>query len=1147
MDQACYVHGSLYRFTPTAARTIIKHFTDGAARVVADRTSWDLVHDGHNQIFALICHSTHGFALDELLRDVTDRYVAQELDDASEEDRQPQVELFGESALNETFDDDAIPTVSDEPLEVGGPPVPLSSHVVQRDGMKSREKVAAMQLSQLPIQLRARFSGVLPDSSTKNLTTVRASQWDGQQGPYCYSGEIGTALSPLSGQEHMDLTALLDELTPFSPLERLTDIRKEAQIPLDAASPPIERHWEFVGEQPRTNQWLVGMGETTELLSPDAAPVPSKDAIRYQQIATQAQETSGRIRMPQGVSSMPSQGENVDDEPEQTMEQLHSAFTALMKRPAVSDEASNESAAETDSDAGSGGVGIAGQTGWAKLLGNGQKSVDDRVRQANEQSSALTCIVPQVIISDSESTADTVPQGSGPPTSSHETPATVEDSFPTYERRYAQVDGIGLMGDAANQAKWELENRHPAASVSTSRPLRTKDQVMLARQACAVPEANPREPSTLASLKHMNGNADRKAASSLATLTPATYADTKLGGSESWADKVVPAQVAQRTGHLIDTSYVADAFRATPEQFPALTSRISPSMRLPVKQAKTAHEPQAWQREQGNSGQPGYAHAEGLLIDVSASTTTNENTSTSTVKLPKHKALPPKMLKIVDCERGPHKQRRDDDTVIERLQPDTDEPPKRRSTMKQKAQNKAKKGKGSKSKASKPALKGKAMLELPDPPPMPKAKRVPELVPLQAASIKQKADICDVDRDDAQQGIFTERVLKLLLTQDGEAAPALVVQFGIVLLHRQDTETVVQAVAVADMQRQLDAGNDATVLVDPRAQAKFLTRLCTAHQDAAHLLSLPCMLSHQRDGDPRSFMDAWCAQAPFDLRSEILYEVEVMDIDKVRWLIVVCPKDDRDVDVSYIPQEPSKMCVHYPHHVWDARIQLRRKGGPTPTAEILQAAKTFAKTFNSLGELTGLPAIEADVPDIGELPAFTVQRVVAKRRFSQAIPLKSSNMSTDMGPDTCADQKILATWHVDQSWNLILNINDALDGEAGLLAAAGTEAEMLERDRLWWEASLELNDGLCKTATTADSEHQMQTLGAFERTLGEIMGECGLDNVGLGEYYGMDLEELAEVLQPAVPAKTKGRTRRGTGRGKIRAAIEEDVGYTPFW
>ncbi|KAK6433609.1 hypothetical protein LTR95_010211 [Oleoguttula sp. CCFEE 5521] len=1077
--------------------------------------------------------NTHGLALDELLRDVTDRYVAQEVDDASEEDRLPQVELFGESALNETFDDDAIPIVSDEPVEVGGQPVSLPSHVVQRDVMKSREKVAALQLPELPIQLRARFSGMFPVSSTKNLTTVRASRWDGQQGAYCYSGEHGTALSPLGGQEQMDLTALLDEFTAFPPLERLTDIRKEAQIPLDAAPPPTERHWEFVGEQPRTSQWLVGMGETTELLSPDAAPEPSKDAIRYQQIATQTQETSGRIRMPQGVSVMPSQGENGDDEPEQTMEQLNNAFTALMKRPAVSDEASNESAEETDSDEGSGGVGNAGRTGFARLLGNGQKSVDDRIRQANEQSSALTCIVPQVTISDSESTADTAPQGSVPPTSSHETPATLEVPFPTYERRYAQVDGIGLMGDAANQAKWELENRHPAASISTSRPLQTKDQVMLVRHAL-------RENPTLSTLNHGSRIVKREAALHKASLTPATYADTKLGGAEPWAGKVVPAQPQTRTGHLIDTSYAADTFRADPEQFPALTSRISPSMRPTVKQANAAHEPQAWQREQGNSGQPGHAHAGGLLIDVSAPTATSENSSTLTVKLPRLKALPPKMLKIVDCGRGPHKQSKDDDTVIERLRPDTDEPPKRRSTMKQKAQNKARKGKGSEQASN----EGQSDAGVAGSTTSAEGETSAGACALARTHIKQKADICDEARDEEQQGIFTERVLELLLTQDAEAAPVLVVQLGIVLLHQQGIESIKKAIAVADMQRQLDGGYDATGPPDRQAHIRFLTRLATAQQDISHLLSLPDNLSHQHNRGSRSLMDAWWAEAPWDLRCEILYEVEVVDIDKVQWLIVVRGKDGIDVSVSHIPQDPSAVYVHYPHHVWDARIQLRRTAGPTPTTDFVEAARTFAKTFNTLQEAMGLPAIEADVPEIGELPAFTVQRVVAKRCFSQAITLKSANMSVEKEPDTANDQHILATWVVSQVCNLILQFNDALDGEAGLLAVAGTEAEMLERGRLWWEASLESKDVLCKSAAEPDSEHQTQTLHALERTLGEIVGDCSLDNIGLGQYYGMDLEELAEVVQPAVPPKAKGHTRKR--KGNIRSAVEEDAGYIPF-
>ncbi|KAK6441131.1 hypothetical protein LTR95_002655 [Oleoguttula sp. CCFEE 5521] len=1137
MDKACYIHASLHRFTAVGASTVVKYFTDGALRVGVDRTLWDILHDGESQIFSLICHNTNGLALDDLLREVIDRYTTQELEDANEEDRPAQVEPFGEGLLADAFDDDMISFASNEPVKAREILNPIPRHVVQYDGTPLRNKVAATQLLHLPIQLKARLDRAMQSSVTGSLCTVHASQWSAQGEAYRYSGALGAALMPLRGQGLMDFAAILDELTSFPELERLTNIRKEPKTPPYAAPAPSISHWDFVGEQPRTDQWLVGMGQTVQL-DPDAAPEPSRDAIRFHQIDTQAQATSGRIRMPQGISVMPILGEDKDDEPEQTLAQLNSDFTALLGPPTLSDEESQESAEDTDSDKRPGGIAISGQTGFAALFSKGQKSANVPAAQVADPSSALTRSVPQIVSSDSGSTADSVPQGSVPAASSLETPATLDDSFPIYDRRYANVDSIGLTGDAANQAKWELENLRPTASISTSRPLRTKDQLMLARHAGADPDSSLRDAVGLSRLKHQDRDADRRPALHTSSLTPATYADTKLGGDELWAYKLVAADVRGRTGHLVDTSDVALAFRVTTEQFPALPSSSAPATRLPRKHAMPKNQPQVWHAEQGDNSQPSLAQVEGLLVDVSESPATS---ATSTVKLPQ-KALTPKVLKDADHEHVLDDRASDSDTVVERMKPDVGTPSKRR-TMKQQA----KKGTAAKGKARKPSVKSKVVLELPDPLPKPKAKKVLEPVQFQAAAAERKSGLSDGECKNELQGVFNERVSQQLLTQDVDAAPGLLVQFGIALLDQQHASTSGPAIAVADMQRLLDRDTAISAPPDRRGLVKFLSSLCTAHQDAAHLLSLPGILSSQHDRGSGSFMDAWCAEAPWDLRCEIFYEVEVTDVDKVRWLIVVRSNDGSNVNVSHVPQEPSAVYVQYPHHVWDARIQLHRTEGPTPTTDFVGAAKTFAKTFNTLKEAKGIPAIEADVPDIGELPAFMVQRVVAKRCFSQAIPLKSANVSVDKEPDTSHDQQILATWVVSQVWDLILQFNDALDGEAGLLAVAGTEAEMLERGRLWWETSLELKDGLCKSTAEPDNEQQCQTLHALERLLGEIVGECGLDNIGLGQYYGMDMEDLAEVLQPARPPRTKGRNGRGTGKGRVRAAIEEDAGYIPFW
>lgn len=899
------------------------------------------------------CHNRIGHDLDGLLCTVIRDFVVQEAEAADDEEvsnpckpmrrylandlrHEPLVTPFVEGLFAADLASailDADTDTDSEHNEGSGVPPPASNiahplHVVNFTGINLSGKAKPFALIELPQALRLRFYAGLSNTNLhlKATTTLRRVLWNKDSEQHMFNGAIGHPLPPLGLDQDVDLEALIE----FSSFPEIANEKKRARAPPQDPAPARVAHWDFEGEQPTVSQWLSGMGRTRQV-DPGDKPDIAADAAKFAGGPSVQQQAAGRIRMPKGVPFAQLQSDSEESQLDEPEKRKEDAFAALMQRGPADDSRTEDSSSDDDSTTSARPVSFAALLrGAPQRAPSRQASIwhtmsqqtqpqQSQTQQSQPQKSQHQQSQPQRVLVQAQAHS---PDVAASPSRTKEfqklsiaakepSEAPSASSFPTYDRNYATVDDNGLAGNAANQAQWEIENSIISSS-SRSRRARTRDQLRKERETT--------ESTSMSISEGLDVSRWRPTESS---ATPMSYDDTRLGGSEAWANKVVPSDNVEPSASLVDTS----APKMSRSAFPPLRSqRIQP--------ISTAQLP---------------APPTGDLIDLSVPTQPPHQPPLVNLPNAAGKALTPRRKQANSRSIAAS----DSGSIIERLRKEPDvAKPRVHRTMHQKAQNKAKKGK--KKSEGKPI---KAQLELPDPVPPPPPVKAPTPIAHPPPTLPTVSSS------------FSDAMATVL---EGTAEGTVVVHFGMIFLEASDT--LVKAMRATELQEALEKAGPPT---------EFLKLLTTSIIDARYLLEFSRTFSFSTPGII-DLARAYVEHGEDALNVLFSYELEAVDTSGTQWSVKIDPQQLDQPAIEPFAVGQSCAYLHLPFFVWDAKVVpcLYQTTLEVP-GELEEAIQAFAKDLTIPHEaMERAPAFESEAS-----PLFTVQRAQAKRTFVRRMPL----------------------------------------------------------------------------------------------------------------------------------------------------------------
>lgn len=910
---AHYLHSSLEQFDRDAVQEIIRSFEVAAAsaNILGGIGPYSLNYDERDHTFVLVCQNHAGAALDEHLGNVIRDHVATE---------SVGVKRFTECEIADPYDDYEVDLDETDTLSLDQPS--LIAHLVNFDGIKVYGKAKAFHLHKLPPALRLRVRSRHENSHLTNAITFCRVRWDDTSEEHVFDGNVGNDLTELSDEQHDDLNWLFDLLT-------FVDFTANTTLPGhddDTEDEPMARPWEFVGEPPRLDQWLEGMGET-RLVDPGAEPEIQKDALQFASSSQRQQNLQGRVRKPRGATLLEQREPDAEEGPERSETQVNKNFAALLNSRADGDTDTESGESTTDEPDFSQHT---KPTNVAKLIrehtaptiaNEGATNSSSTVRQISTNGAST-----DAVLAIPSSRINGPPNNELGPHSSSSEHTRGSENYPNYTRSYAETDRFGLRGNVANQVAWENENASCLQSRRSTTSLRTYEAVALSRtKPIAMSISNGQD-------------LDAKLAVS---KTPMTYKDTVPGGDESWAHRIVPPSKSVPNGILIDTSTTAHGNGQTraPElglgQFPPLGS----NRQLSTKSLR----PTSSQLVE-NSAMDSSLHEEDDLIQL-------------------------------------------DDEIVERVLDQTESNQRLHVTMKQQAaKNKKQQKKKAKVSSNKPALSRPATLELPSPPPPPR----PRMETAQTAnngpgSFRPNAENTHANEEDIPDRLQQE-IEELLLSSPVETEQQdIVIQFGLTLMtdaedmvdHRASRHDELQQ-ELDDLTKQQRSTSFIAALGRKRKDGMYLLQLPTmiaAENDSPPVSST-------------TLVDAWTGNGKHTINDRRLYEVTIAVPDGDQWLLIFNQEFPEDVEIVPVDSHQPSIYIHYPLRVWDARIQHKEldwaaTGAMKLESDLQQNITTFLQTLNTPKRYRGssLPMFEACIPD----SAFLVTDVLAKRVLTQSL------------------------------------------------------------------------------------------------------------------------------------------------------------------
>lgn len=234
--------------------------------------------------------------------------------------------------------------------------------------------------------------------------------------------------------------------------------------------------------------------------------------------------------------------------------------------------------------------------------------------------------------------------------------------------------------------------------------------------------------------------------------------------------------------------------------------------------------------------------------------------------------------------------------------------------------------------------------------------------------------------------------------------------------------------------RVLDCKSMEGKLNDPSAACKtdFLPRLTTSDVDAKYVIELA-------GGNVDSFT------------SECIFELQIRDAGGSVLKVAVPTASKTDFKTTRPNKLVAEAFAHYPAHVYDARYQLTRSASEqsSPSRESITY---FVSSMTTDGTV---PSFKAKIQP---------GTIVVERVFSKQIFRKNING---------------VVFEVCRTCDMLLEFVDSV--VHNFRAAVASEAEMLEHQRIWWEANWETSD--------------LNKAGELQRQVDEVVR--GIDGVGL--------------------------------------------------
>ena len=903
---AHYLHATLERFDHVAVQEVIRRFEGAATSLNTEPGPYSLKYDDRDHVFSLICQSHVGVALNEKLGHIIRDYVASGA---------TTVARFAECDTEDLFCDD-------EELEEEVSPPPFEravseTHVANFEGINPLGKAKAFRVQDLPYALWIRVKN--RHEYFANAITFRRVCWDQSSEKHLFDASVGQKLPELDREERNDFTTLL-EILAFS------EFTAKVTIPEPCDPEPGFRRFEFVGEIPTVSQWLEGTGNTRQI-DPEDEPEMHGDAQRFASGPPLQLSTLGRVRKPLGMTLSDLRESETAAQPEISEQQINNSFAALMRSGA--DDDSDTESSETSIDEASIIESIKPGT-IAELVGAASDvSVAEELTQPSDWSAI-----------DNGTDAALVRTTSGRGRTrgvlaAGQKPIQPEDNFPKYDKSYANVDGVGLCGDAVNQVNWENENATELWARRNNSAPRTYEALALSRA------------ESVSAFRQAGTHLRSKP---ITSITPMSYAETPLGGDEPWANNVVAPTITVPTGTLINTneSVTGDGQSKTPLFPPGLFPPLGSSGKQSSKETKASA--------------------------IRMSNSRNEASARASTIQPQ--ATQPTLHPGSTCEEEEELLMRFDDEdlpPVERIQPQQEaSPPRLYHTMRQQAsrnkqQKKKKKPRADVTKAGTPL---QARLELPSPPPAQKPPRETKSGETQ----KQRHDAKNVQPAEPASLIHLQKAISRLLESSsyghGAGKAEVVVQFGLVLMTNAEKLVANKALRCAELQDTLDKL--------PTQRTTFLTALGRKNKDGVYLLRLPTTLpgSESPHAGSSQLVNAWLDCGSYGIVDRRLYEITIVAPGGCEWMLVFDQESPEDVQITLADIQQHCVYVHYPLRVWDARLRLLSAASPEPESALKSKIVTFLNTLNTpKASDDERPFFEATVPDA----AFRVVNVTAKR------------------------------------------------------------------------------------------------------------------------------------------------------------------------
>ncbi|GAB7326722.1 hypothetical protein MBLNU13_g10674t1 [Cladosporium sp. NU13] len=896
---AHYLHATLEQFNRVAVQEVIRRFEGVATTIEIGPGPYSLRYDERDHVFSLNCQSHVGVALNEKLGHIIRDYVAS---GAST------VKRFAECDTEDLFCDD-----EEELEEEVSPPLvdtlPPDIHVANFDGINPSGKAKTFRLKELPHALGIRAKNRCENLA--NAISFRRVRWDQSSEKHLFDGSVGQKLPELSKEERSDFTTLL-EILAFS------EFTAKITIPTSRDPEPGLRYFESVGERPTVSQWLEGTGNARQV-DPEDEPEMHGDAQRFASGLSLQPNTLGRVRKPLGMDLSELREPETAIQSERSEEQINNSFAALMKSDANDD--SDTESSETSSDEASIIEGIKPGT-IAELVGAASDlSVAEELTQPSDWSAIDNG-------ADAALVRATTGRGrAGGVLAAGQKPLQPEESFPKYDKSYANVDGVGLCGDAVNQVNWENENAIELWTRRNNSAPRTYELLALSRaesvtkfrQAGRHPQSTP-----------------------ITSITPMSYAETPLGGDEPWANNIVAPTITVPTGTLISTNESVNGDGRSKTQLfpPGLFPPLGSSGKQQIKK------PKASAARMGNS-----------------STKTSSNamiTQPASHHGSKYEEAEELLMAFDDDNLPP----------IERLQPQQEASPRLYHTMRQQASKNKNQKKKPRVDNSKTGVPRPANLELASQLPAPKPRRETKSSELQ----KQRHHAKSVQPVEPTSLVRLQQAIVSLLessSHDHDAGkPDIVIQFGLALMTNAEKLAASKALRCVELQNELDKLS--------AQRTTFLTALGRKNRDGVYLLRLPTTLpgSESPYAGSSQLTSAWTDGDEYGIIDRRLYEITIVAPGGREWRLVFDHNTPEDVQFTLADVNQQSVYVHYPMRVWDARVQLLPAAGSEPESAFKSKIMTFLKTLDTpKASDDERPFFEATMPDA----AFRVANVTAKR------------------------------------------------------------------------------------------------------------------------------------------------------------------------